>query len=174
MFKKDNLRQSLARAVQTLKLAAKGEQKSVHKHGRLQPDQYENDTVKMEVKLILDMHTEIDDFAFPRTCLRSETRRPAKYRSKFRSFNTSKWLEFRSTAGMPLLLDLVLDLIFQDWDMDRLCKVWEMNCCPEGQHELECKVKWNGLLEYCRNDCGLEDCETTETEEPWGPFDVLV
>jgi len=186
-FKKENLRQSLARAVQTLKLAAEEQSKCVFKHGRLQPHQYENEKVLTKVRYVLaNTHQDIDSFTFPKTCLRLETRRPAKYRSKDRSWNTQKWEEFRNIAGMRCLLGLVLDLLFESWDLEKLSGVWEKTCCPNGQHgdALQCEARWRALREFCWRDCGLEDgMDTDETDGAEGlqesldvfdPFEVLV
>ena len=190
-FKKDNLRQSLARATQTLKLIAKGSKKCEFKNGRLQPEQYENESILMAVRKIFpEDHQDKELFTFPKPCLRLETRRPAKYRSKDRSWNTTKWEEFRSIPSSRLILSLVLDLLFESSDLQKMCKVWERTCCPNGVHEhpLRCEATWNRLKEYCRRDCGLDcDSETDETEgteemkeveeveqEPFDLFEVLI
>lgn len=188
-FKKENLRQSLARATQTLKLAAEGQKKCVFKHGRLQPYQYENEKVLTTVRHILsNTQQDIDSFTFPKTCLRLETRRPAKYRAKDRSWNSQKWEEFRNIAGIRYLLGIVLDLLFESWNLEKVCGVWEKTCCPDGLHKdpRKCEARWRALREFCLKDCGLESgdgMETDETDEAeslqesfvlFDPYEVLV
>jgi hypothetical protein len=165
-FKKDNLRQSLARAAQTLKLTAEGTKMHDFKNGLLQPEQYENEATLSDVSKILSLsHQDIDSFTFPRPCLRKETRRPANYRSKDRSWNTNKWEDFRSRAGCRSLLKVVLDLLFKSSDLNKLCKEWKRTCCPDGLHEdaSRCEEKWSRLRDYCMRDCRL-NVESTDEE----------
>lgn len=157
-FKKDNLRQSLARAAQTLKLTAEG-RKGSFKNGLLQQEQNDNETTLSTVRQILSLnHQDIDSFTFPKTCLRQETRRSVKYRSKDRSWNTNKWEDFCSRASSRSLLKVVLDLLFQSSELDKLCKQWKRTCCPNGLHEdvSQCEERWKGLREYCMRDCRLD------------------
>ena len=161
-FKKDNLRQSLARAAQTLKLTAEGTKINDFKNGRLQPEQYENETTLSMVRQILCVNLkDIGSFTFPKTCLRLETRRPAKYRSKDRSWNTNKWEDFRNQAWSRPLLKVVLGLLFKSFELNTLCKKWKRTCCPDGLHEDAslCEERWRGLRDYCMRDCGLESDE---------------
>ena len=158
-FKKDNLRQSLARAVQTLKLTAEGKMINEFKNGLLLPEQNENETTLSAVRQIVSLYSrDIGSFTFPKTCLRKETRRPAKYRSKDRSWNTHKWEDFCSRASCRSLLKVVLDLLFTSYNFDTLCKQWKRTCCPSGLHEdaSQCEARWRGLREYCMRDCRLE------------------
>lgn len=76
---------------------------------------------------------------------------PGKGNKVHRSFTNKFCKEFFSNPYVKRMYNVFVELIFVDWDLNRLGKTMMFSCCSLEMHHDECYCKWKILKDYMAN-----------------------
>lgn len=95
-----------------------------------------------QIKQIYEGNSDlIKQFADTRQGPRIDSTHSKEDTSRFKTYNNKYMADTFSYSALREIYLLYVELIFEETDLDKLCRNWKMHCC-NGFHSVECAEKW--------------------------------